>query len=66
MSGAAIPTIRAARADPTAINIDAVDIADLPGRPFHWQNLKFRRAPSAWFNFVFTRIINHYVTVFGD
>ena len=57
---------QAAHADHAAINIDAVDVADLLGECFHCENLKFSRISSRALNFVFTRIVNHYVTVFGD
>ena len=55
-----------AHADDAAINIDAVEVGDLFGERFHCENLKFRRFIGLALNFVFTRIVNHYVTVFGD
>ena len=57
---------QAAHADHPAINIDAVDVADLLGERLHCENLKFPRFGAAALNLVFTRIVNHCVTVFGD
>ena len=55
-----------AHAHNTAIYIDAVDVADLLRKRLHCENLKFPRFEPEALNLVFTRIINHCVTVFGD
>ena len=57
---------QAAHADDAAIYVDAVDVADLFGERLHCENLKFPRFIGRALNFVFTRIVNHYVTVFGN
>ena len=66
MNGAGDLDHQAAHADDAAIYIDAVDIADLFRERLHCENLKFPRFSRATLNLVFTRIVNHYVTVFGD
>ena len=65
-SGPATSTIRPFTPDDAPVDIDAVDVADLLRQRFHCENLKFWPLLDPRFNFVFTRIINHCVTVFGD
>ena len=57
---------QAADADHAAIYVDAVDVGNLFGEGFHCENLKFSRIWEPALNLVFTRIVNHCVTVFGD
>ena len=66
MDGAGDLHHQPAHADDAAIYIDAVEVGYLFRERLHCENLKFPRFRRLALNLVFTRIVNHYVTVFGD
>ena len=55
-----------AHADDPAINVDGIDVGDLLGERLHCENLKSTPNWARSLNPVFTRIVNHCVTVFDD
>ena len=63
MDGAGDLDQQATHAGHAAEDVDAVDIADLLGEGLHRETLKFPRFDASGLNIVFTRIVNHYVTV---